>query len=203
VVKKKFLFFIFYTSLLFGETLPLFFEGNQQIGERELYNAMNLYKPYFYEFYKEKPAVEPKTVMLLVQTIQNYYRSRGYFHTVVSHKKSETALTILISEEPPIIVADVAMLSKLDITLQIPFKREDVFDPSQFTQSKKDIKLLYENNGYCNALLDAKAWVDIETNYAYLLYEATPREVCYFGSIHIIPSENIDTEIIESLLYIK
>lgn len=201
-MKKKFIFFIF-SSLLFGETLPLFFQGNQQIDERDLYGAINLYKPYFYEFYKDKPAVEPKTAMLLVQTIKDYYRNRGYFNAVVTYKQSEESVYIVINEKLPVLVADVAVISKLDISQKIPFQIGDIFDSGNFTQSKNKIKLLYANMGYCNAVLDAKAWVDIETNRAYVLYDATPSDVCHFGSIEITPSKNIDAGIIKSLLYIE
>ncbi len=195
--------FIFKASLLLAGALPVFFEGNQKIAERELYSAVNLYKPYFYEFYKKKPSIDPKTVMLLSETIKNYYRSRGFFHTSVTHAKSDDSIVITISEEAPIIIANITTISKLDISLQINFKEGDIFNPEKFTQSKKEIKLLYANNSYCNASLIAKAWVDTETNYAYLMYEAIPNDICYFGFIEIIPSENIDADIIESLLYIK
>ncbi|QOY55475.1 hypothetical protein HUE87_04370 [Candidatus Sulfurimonas marisnigri] len=132
-MKNKFIFFIF-SSLLFVETLPLFFQGNHKIDERDLYGVINLYKPYFYEFYKEKPAAEPKTAMLLVQTIKNYYKSRGFFHTVVTYEESKESLYISISEKLPIVVADVAVVSKLDISSKIPFNQGDIFESSKFSK---------------------------------------------------------------------
>lgn len=202
-VKKKFILFTLCISLLFGEQFPLVFQGNQKISERDLYDSINLYKPYFYEFYKDEPTVDEKTVALLVEAIKNYYRSRGYFHAVVSHAKKNGIILFHISEEAPILIAAVAIISKLDITGQISFEVGDIFDSSQFTQSKQDAKLLYANNSYCNAELNAKAWVDIETNSAYLLYDALANEKCYFGATQINSSKNIDAEIIKSLLYIK
>ena len=62
---------------------------------------------------------------------------------------------------------------------------------------------MYASNHYCNAKLDAKAWIDIETNLAYLVYNVTSNETCYFGKITIKNTENIDEDIIKSLLYIN
>ncbi len=202
-MNKIFIFFIFASPLLFAEIVPLLFQGNQQISERDLYSSINLYKPYFYEFYKDQPAIESKTVPLLDQAIKDYYRSRGYFHTIVMHRMRDGSVVIEISEEAPVRVADIAELSELDISKNIPFVKGEVFDSSKFTQSKADIKLKYANSSYCSAGLDAKAWIDIETNSAYLVYEAVKNEPCFFGDIAITSSENIDAEIIKSLLYIK
>jgi outer membrane translocation and assembly module TamA len=85
----------------------------------------------------------------------------------------------------------------------MPFKIGQLFDAQIFDQSKKDVKLLYANQGYCNMELEAKAWIDLETDSAYLVYDATPNELCYFGAIEIFPPDNIDSRIIKSLLYIK
>ncbi|MDO8453336.1 MAG: BamA/TamA family outer membrane protein [Sulfurimonas sp.] len=202
-MNKKFIFLIFCPPLLLAKTLPLFFQGNQQISERDLYNSISLYKPFFYEFYKEQPTVESKKVPLLAQAIKDYYRSRGYFHTIVTHAMRDDSVVIEISEEAPVTVADIAKISELDISKNIPFTKGEVFDSSKFTQSKADIKRMYENNSYCSAGFDAKAWIDIETNSAYLVYKAVKNEPCFFGNIVITPSENIDAKIIKSLLYIK
>ena len=202
-MKIKLLFFLFYSSLLYAQSIPLFFKGNKELGSRELYTALSLYKPYMYEFYKDEPAVDPKTLPIISQTLINYYKSKGFYHAAIRYEQNNKAITISITENTPIRIADITIISDLDINSKLPFKKNDIFDAEKFIQSKKEIKLFYANNHYCNAELDAKAWIDIETKNAYLVYTLTPNEMCYFANITINKSQNIDEEIIKSLLYIN
>ncbi|MBC8237381.1 MAG: BamA/TamA family outer membrane protein [Helicobacteraceae bacterium] len=202
-MKIQLLFFLLYSSLSYAQTIPLFFKGNQEIASRELYAALGLYKPYIYEFYKDEPAVDPKTLPIVSQTLVNYYKTKGFYHAGVTYTQNEKAIIIELKENVPIRIADITILSNLDISSKIPFKQNDIFDAEKFIQSKKEIKLLYANNHHCNAQLDAKAWIDIETNDAYLIYDVTPNESCYFANVIINTSENIDEDIIKSLLYIN
>lgn len=202
-MKIKLLFFLLYSSLLYAQTLPLLFKGNKEISSRELYAALSLYKPYIYEFYKDEPAVDPKTVPIISQTLISYYKTKGFHHATATYFKNKKAITILIHENAPVRIAEITTLSNLNIKTKLPFKQNDIFDAEKFIQSKKDIKLFYANNHYCNAELDAKAWVDIERNYAYLIYQITPNETCYFGKVTINKSQSVDADIIKSLLYIN
>ncbi len=190
-------------SLLNAEPMALFFQGNKEISERELYEALDLYKPYAYEFWKEEPLANEQTLPLFVQTLKNFYRSKGFFHTLVEYRVNEDSIDLIIKEETPVRVADITLLSEFDIASMIPFKKSSLFDAEDFEKSKKDIRRFYADLGYCNAQLDAKAWIDIETNQAYLTYQALSYEVCRFGPITVHPPEDIDAEIIRSLLYIK
>lgn len=189
-------------SILQADPLPVYFQGNEQLNERKLYEAIDLYKPYMYEFWKDEPVVNPQTVMLLTDTIKNFYRSKGFFHTVVTSTQNSESILIIIRENTPVRVADITTISTLDIKAKIPFEKGDIFDADVFDESKKEITLFYAEQGYCNTELEAKAWVDIEMDTAYLMYEVLPNAVCTFGQIEVIPSENIDQAIIRSQLYI-
>lgn len=202
-MKIKLFFLLLCSSLLYSQTIPLFFQGNKELNTRELYEALSLYKPYLYEFYKDEPAVDPKTLPIVSQTLVNFYKTKGFYHTKISYSQNKKAITITIKENTPIRVSDITTVSKLDIIPKISLEKNDIFDAEKFTQSKKDIKLLYANNHYCNIELDAKAWLDTETNSAHLVYKVIPNEICHFGNITIKSPENIDAEIIKSLLYIN
>lgn len=202
-VKLSLVLIFLLSSLAYGNFLPVIFQGNEQIKERDLYEALNLYKPYFYEFWKKEPTVNPETFSLLSETIKNFYRSKGFFHAHITHSQSDGHIDVHINEGIPIRIADITMISILDLHSKIPFENGAVFDTVKFDESKKAVKLLYAEEGYCNTQLEAKAWVDIETDNAYLMYDVTPNSLCYFGPITITSSEHIDSEIIRSLLYIK
>ncbi len=202
-MKRTTVFLILLTSLLYGDLLPVLFQGNTQISERALYEALNLHKPYLYEFWKKEPTVNPDTLVLLSETIKNFYRSKGFFHTTVTYSTDESHIRFFIQEGLPIRVADITMASMLDIRLLVPFEKGDIFDSTQFDESKKAVRLLYADKGYCNTKVEAKAWVDIETDSAYLAYDVIPNSLCHFGPVNLEPSEHIDEKIIRSFLYIE
>lgn len=202
-MRYKIVLFILLMSILQAQSLPLNFHGNEQLNDRELYQALDLYKPYVYEFWKSEPVASLQTITLLSNTIKNFYRSKGFYHTDVTHNENGKYIDITIRENAPVRVAQITTRSKLDIQAKIPFENGTIFDADKFDESKKEIKLFYAEQGYCNTELDAKAWIDIETDNAYLMYEAVANALCNFGAIEIIPPEHVDQEIIRSLLYIK
>ena len=190
-------------TVICAETLPLSFKGNDNISDRSLYEALGFHKPYPYEFWSDDPATEADSVPLLAETLKNYYKSRGYYHVVVRSQVNEKSVLLEIEEKNPILVADVSTISPLDIRKKIPFTPGDAFDTQRFSQSKNDIRTLYADKSYCNMQLYARAWIDIETDSAYLLYDVTPGERCKFGPVDIHSSEQIEPGIIASLLYFK
>ena len=202
-MKTIFLIFLLYSPYLYAKTIPLVFKGNSQIGERELYLAINLYKPYFYEFFKTAPAINEKVAPLTEQTILNYYKSKGFYHAKVSSASDEKRIAIIIEENAPLRIATITISSELPLDSVLPFSQGDIFDASKFTQSKKDVRIFYAKQSFCNAELDAKAYVNLELNSAKLVYKVVPNKVCSFGKIEITPSKTIDKEILKSLLYVK
>lgn len=202
-MKKEALLFLLFSSLLFSKECQLLFSGNKEISKRELYDALSLYKPHFYEFYLGAPVIELKDIDSSKETLKNYYRSRGFYHANILHMHDEKEITILIEENSPIIVQTLTSVSNIAINEKIPFKEGAIFDANAFTQSKKDIRLLYADRGFCNISLDAKAWVDTEQNSAYLAYNILENNKCYFSEIEVKPTKNIDADILKSLLYIE
>ncbi|MDD2789202.1 MAG: BamA/TamA family outer membrane protein [Sulfurimonas sp.] len=195
--------FLLFTSSLYAQKFELRFLGNSHLSERELFEALNLYKPYIYEFYKAQPQIDEKTLEFSLQILQNFYKTKGFYHAQISYEKDEKKIVFRIEEKEPIIIKELTFTSPLVINAALGIKEGDVFDSTKFTQSKKDIQIAYANYNYCNVALNAKAYVDIETDRAYLSYEITPNDICYFGKISITPSQNIDADIIDSLLYFE
>lgn len=202
-MKKKFLIYLLFSTLLYADKLELLFEGNVKVTSSELYSSLELYEPSFYEFYMEKPSIEIETIDLTTQTIKDFYKTKGFFHTDVIYFKNDKSITIKIEEKSPIIVKNISNLSDLDLSQNIPFKVGDIFDATKFTQSKNEIRVLYAKSGFCNASIDNKAWVDTELNEAYLKYESVKNKKCYFGKVNVNPPKDIDEEVIKSILNIE
>ena len=200
---QKIFFYFFFATLLCGDSLELYFEGNKHISQRELYNSLELHKPYLYEFYKDHPQINAKTIDLTLLTLRNYYKTKGYFNAKLSSVQKDKKLIIKIQENEAVHIQSLTINSEYDLADILPFQEQERFESDLFTQSKKDIAAYYGNKSYCNAKVDAKTWIDTQTNEAFLLYNIEPNELCTFGSLDVEGSENIDAEIVRSLLFIQ
>ncbi|QSZ42910.1 BamA/TamA family outer membrane protein [Sulfurimonas aquatica] len=199
----QFILLFLLSSHLFAQKIPLLFEGQSELQERGLYEALNLKKLYLYEFYKEEPKVDIKSIKLLLQVIQNYYRTKGFYHTEVSYYEREGSVIISIKENEPMLVESIEIDSKLDIVPVLPFKKSELFNADAFSKSKKDIKLLYSKESYCDISLDSKAYVDTQKNSVRLVYKVVENELCHFKKIEVNSSKNISADIAKSLLYFE
>lgn len=202
-MREKFFLFLLISTLLFSEELYLKFEGNKHVTSSELYTSLELEEPHFYEFYKKPPSLDSKTVDLVIQTLKDYYKTRGFFDAVIDSKIDKENLSLVIQENSPIIIKDISIISDIYFKSTVFFKVGDIFDSERFTKSKKEIKLLYANDHYCNPSTDAKAWIDTENKTAYLTYESSKNKKCYFKNIVIKPSKDIDEKTVRSILYLQ
>ncbi len=198
---KIILFFLIIVSSLYSKTLPLFFQGNKHITTRELYTVLDIYDPYPYEFYKEKPKINVKLLPIAVDTLKDFYKTRGFYHADINATIENNTTIVHIRENVPVKVIKITIDSPLDIKKYIGLKVGEIFDARTFVLSKKRIKALYYDHGYMNAAFRTKAYIDIVKNSATLLYKIIPNQVCKFAEIDINSSRNIDKNIISSLLY--
>ncbi|WP_201353279.1 autotransporter assembly complex protein TamA [Hydrogenimonas urashimensis] len=202
-MKRVLAFSLFFVQLLSAVPLPVKFRGNDHIEESRLYEVMGIPKPLFFEFWKKKPKIDPTKVNALLPAIEEYYKSHGFYHTRASSRIEKNRIIIDIVENVPIRVADVSAVSTLDIEKIIPFHPGDRFDAELFVKSKEKIKRYYRDNHFCNVYLDAKAFVDIEKNEAYIVYDVHPNDPCVFGKITIHTPPTVDERIIRSLLMFR
>lgn len=186
--------------LLFAKPVPLLFSGNEKISSRDLYDALGLRLPYAIEIWENKPSIEPSISSQSVTALTSYYRAKGYFGAKITPVITDTSITFSIQENDPIVVIDIQVNSVLDIDNAIELRPNTLFDQDKFTASKTQIKKRYHDEGYCNGTFNSKAWVDIETHEAHLLFEATPNEQCTFGPILVESTPNIDGTLAASML---
>lgn len=190
---------LLYTALM-SAPLLITFSGNEKIASDKLFGVLGLRKPYGIEVWEDKPTIEPIAVSQSVSALNSYYRSKGFYHARVTSETNENGVVFKVQENDPILVGDVQINSQLDIESAISLHTDEVFDQEAFSESKSAIKKRYGEAGYCNAQFNTKAWVDIETDRAYLLFEATPGEPCTFGAVSVESTSNIDGNLTASML---
>ena len=203
MLKIVIIFLVLFSSLLQSKNLDLVFDGNENFSSSTLYDAIDIETPFFYAFWEDEPKADTKEAHKLASLVKDYYRYSGFFHTSTKPIIKDNKIIISIKENIPITITTMTVNSTLNINAQIPFKVGDIFDSEKFKQSKKNIKLFYGNHTYCKIKLDSKAWIDTQTNSAYLAYDVTQNEKCIIGDVTIISPESIDTSIIKSLLYLR
>ena len=191
---------LLFTLSLLSTPLPITFDGNEKISSHQLFGALGLRKPYALEVWEDQPAIEPIAVAQSVSALNSFYRSKGFYHARVTSETNEHEVIFKIQENDPILIGDVQINSPLDIKSAISLHVDDLFDQEAFSASKSAIKKRYGEAGYCNAQFNTKAWVDIENDRAYLLFEATPAELCTFGKVSVESTPNIDGNLAASML---
>lgn len=197
---RGFAVFMLALSLLDAAPLPLKFSGNKRISVNDLYAALNLRNPSVIEVWENPPMIEPEALAQSASALQSFYRAKGYYHAKVDASQTPTKLILTIEENTPIRIGTVTVNSILDVGRAITLEPDDLFDQEAFSASKTGLKRRYAEAGYCNAQFNTKAWVDIETNKAYLLFEAEPGEPCTFGTVAAESTPNIDGELVASML---
>ncbi|BBG65862.1 outer membrane protein [Hydrogenimonas sp.] len=203
MVKRAATLWLLTLCLALAEPLPVEFSGNRSFDERSLYEAMGIEKPYFFEFWKKRPKVDPKKLDVLIPLLENFYKSHGFYHANITYRVGNGKIEIDIKENRPVTVEDISYISPLDIEELLPFKKGDRFDAEKFVESKEKIKEFYAYHRYCNVNLDSKAYIDIENDKAYIVYDIEPNEPCLFGEITIKTPPKLDEKIVRSLLYFK
>lgn len=189
-----------FCTVLLSTPLPITFSGNEKIASDKLYDVLGLRKPYGIEVWEDQPAIEPIAISQSVSALNSFYRSKGFYHARITSESNEKGIIFNIQENNPILIGDIQINSLLNIKPDISLHTDGLFDQEAFSESKSAIKKRYGEAGYCNAQFNTKAWVDIETDRAYLLFEATPGEPCKFGSISVESTPNIDGNLTASML---
>src|SRR3989339_370702 len=193
-------FMLLLSVTLISAPLPITFSGNEKITSDQLYATLGLRKPFAIEVWEDHPSIEPIAVSQSVSALTSFYKSKGYYHARITSEITEKEVVFKIQENDPILIGDIQINSPLDIQSAISLRTEGLFDQEAFSASKSAIKKRYGDAGYCNAQFNTKAWVDIETDRAYLLFEATPGDVCTFGAVSVASTPNIDGNLTASML---
>ncbi len=176
-------------------------KGEGTFSESELYDALGLKQPSWYEFWKEKrPKINPKLTTSLQESLQNYYKSEGFYHARVLKKEDNKTVFFSVTKGAPAIIKEIKSDLEKSYHTLISYKEGDRFNANTFIQIKKDIKKRLLEDGYCNYNFDAKARVDIEKNIVFIRYHLQKNTPCKFGKITIKMPDDISKKVVQSRL---
>ncbi|MBN2896212.1 MAG: BamA/TamA family outer membrane protein [Campylobacterales bacterium] len=186
-----------------AESLPFVFEGNTHISSATLYEALGESEPSFYQFWRPRPHLQLSAAETYARGLQQYLKSVGFYHASVRYTYDEELLQFIIDEGAPVSVADVTVLSTLGVDDLVVLRVGKRFVSQTFVADKSAILGRAKDMGYCNAELRSKAWIDIETDQAYILHELDPKALCSFGAVTVQTDERIDEWVARSFLRFK
>ncbi len=170
----------------------------------ELYTALGIQTPTWYEFWKEKrPKINIKIIPSLNESLEYFYKSEGFYHASVKKVETNSSVTFKIDEGKSIHISSIEIESDTAIDNLISYQKGDRFRTLEFTEIKKEIKKSLLENGYCNYILDAKARIDIEKDSVEIIYKLSKNKPCKFGKIEISTPKNIKEKIVRSRLLFK
>ncbi len=179
-------------------------QGNHAIKTNAIYDALALPRPSWYEFWKKaNPKINPKIANSFQETLSFYYRSQGFYHTIVNKNEDNQSITFTVKEGKAVHVTNITIDSDININKFITFKKGNRFIASKFVEIKKKIKEYLLIKGYCNADLKTKAYVDIKKNSVALYYKLEHNHPCIFGKTSIHPPKGISKKVVFSRLLFR
>ncbi len=199
---KKSIFFLLLPALLLSSALKkLNCKTDGIFTSSEIYEALGLKQPSWYEFWKQKePTVPTKLLPSLKESLENYYKSEGFYHVQIEAKEKHDTVTFIVHKGSPVLIKSIDENLSSVYAKYVSFHINDYFKATKFVQIKKEIKQSLLEDGYCNAIFESKARIDIEKNVAYLSYHLQRNPICHFGTIKINRPNNIPKKVIESRL---
>lgn len=146
--------------------------------------------PSFYKIWKDKPIFTKNDMENCKNLLNDYAQSLGFYKSSISYEILEDKAIFHIKKNKQIKIASIDVNDEYKNIIDL--KVNDGFISSDFTNSKKNIYKYLGNRGFAKAVLDAKAYVDIDEYRVDIKYEVTKNSIQKFGDIKIQNDAKID-----------
>ena len=198
---KLFIIIIFISlNCLAKEIKTIDFDGEIDLvlgdfSKSNLEKVCDISYPAIYKFWKEKPIFTQNDIENCENLLNDYAQSLGFYNSSISSKIEEDKAIFDIKKNEQIKIASIEVDDEYKSIIEL--KVNDGFVSSNFTNSKKNIYKHLSNIGYAKAVLDAKAYVDIDEYKVDIKYEVVKNGIQKFGDIKIKNDAKIDMSFLE------
>ena len=198
---KLFIIIIFISlNCLAKEIKTIDFDGEIDLvlgdfSKSNLEKVCDISYPAIYKFWKEKPIFTQNDIENCENLLNDYAQSLGFYNSSISSKIEEDKAIFDIKKNEQIKIASIEIDDEYKSIIEL--KVNDGFVSSNFTNSKKNIYKHLSNIGYAKAVLDAKAYVDIDEYKVDIKYEVVKNGIQKFGDIKIKNDAKIDMSFLE------
>ena len=196
----KFLIILIFTTTVFSKEIETIdFKGDIDLiigdfSKSNLEEICSFKFPSPYKFWLKNPKFNPNDIYTCTNILDDYAKSLGFYKADISYFIKEKKATITLIKNEQIKINSIQTKDEYKKILNI--KENDFFKTSDFTNSKRIIKRYLYENSYAKALLDAKAYVDLDSYKVDIVYKIEKNKAQYFGDIQIQNDANVDLEYI-------
>jgi len=187
------------------------FEGNHEVGNSALRDALITKPRRWFALWQDHPGFDPYTFRTDLNRIRALYRSRGYYHAVVTSDVQVPSqgdlvnVTVSIEEGAPVRVTDVdlgiegATLSSQSEQLlrhDIPLQPGDVFEEGRYERGRSALRDWFRQRGYARVTVEKSAHVDVRDDTATVRYQVDSGPPCVFGAFTVSGLQDVDPEVV-------
>src|SRR5262249_21435503 len=161
------------------------FDGNHAVGTAALRDALLTRPRRWFALWQERPPFDPYTFRTDLARIRALYRSRGYYHAVITDdvtlpaKGDVVKVTVSIEEGAPVRVTAID-LSIDGVTMTpdgekhvpkgLPLEPEDAFEEDRYERGRSALRDYFRQRGYARATVEKSARVDVRDDTASVRY---------------------------------
>jgi translocation and assembly module TamA len=191
-VRKSFIILFIIVNILYAKeykNLEFKFKDSDlifdELQKSELLKVLQIKYPPFYKFWKSDPTFDSKKFDGYREKLVEHYNSSGFYSVDIKYLKDSdlSKVTFEIDRKNQVLVDSLIIDDEFkDI---IGLKSGEGFSTSLFKSSKSQIKRFLDENGYPNSKVDAKAYINKESNSANIEFKVEKDSKLYFGDTNI------------------
>ena len=202
---------VVFTTLIFAENnstkekeYQLYIDVSEKLNKDSIANSIGVKEQDILNFWSDKYIITEEFINNIKPTLKGYLENKGYFDAKVNIRRIGNSIYISINEGQSIKVIDININTNFIINSIIDWKKGDIFSSDRFDAIKSKINKKLLENGYCNAKVDTKAYIDLKLHSAKLIYKIEKGDICFFGKIIIDKSpSDIKRDVIYSRIKYK
>jgi len=186
------------------------FEGNERVGASALREALITRPRRWFALWQERPPFDPHTFRTDLERLRALYRSRGFYHAVVTEDVSIrdgdlADVRITIREGAPVVVMDVELVidgltlapgDEQRLRTALPLEPGDVFEEERYERGRSVLRGWFRQRGYARVAVEKQARVDVRDDTATVRYRVEPGPPSIFGTVTITGLSEVDPEVV-------
>jgi len=174
------------SSIKKEKSYELILNGLVHLDKTELAKILGVQENSIFNFLDTKQRISEEFVNNISSILKGYLENKGYFDAEFTIKKEPNRVIVTIHEGEPIRVFSIDINTDIDLQNIINWKKGDIFAAERFEDIKDEINNILLEEGYCRAKVTTKAYVDLKSHSAKLLYQIKKGSLCYFAKPRII-----------------
>lgn len=186
------------------------FEGNHEVGSSALREALVTRPRRWFALWQERPSFDPHTFRTDLQRLRALYRSRGFYHAVLSEdvtiRDGDLAdVTITIDEGKPVVVDGVQLVidgltlppdDEHRLRTALPLEPGNVFEEERYERGRAVLRAWFRQRGYARVAVEKGARVDVREDTAAVRYHVEPGPPCIFGDVTVSGLQDVEQDVV-------